>query len=418
MDASVDAVIVGAGPAGASTAILLARAGWSVLLVEKQAFPRRKVCGECIAASNLVLLDALGVGDAFRALAGPELQRLRLWHGEADVVAPLPAAVDPRRRWGRALGRETLDVMLLDAARRAGAQVLQPATLRAIEGDPGAWRCTLRAPGAAGEQVVRSRWVVAANGSWEPLPNERAPHRTRRSAGDLFAFKANFEGAAMPAGDLAVLGFDGGYGGMVQADAGVTTLACCIRRDRLDALRRATPAARAGEAVQALLEREVGAVATALRIARRDGPWLAAGPLAPGIRLRGDDRILRIGNAAGEAHPIIGEGMSMALQSAWLLSARLIAAGPQGQADAAAVAADHARRWRREFAPRLALAAGFAHLAMQPAGAGLLIAAARHWPGLLTRGARWGGKVRCAVDPRTLAAHGNIADLSGPVETT
>jgi heterodisulfide reductase subunit A-like polyferredoxin len=57
-----DAVIVGAGPAGSSAAILLARAGWSVALVEKQRFPRRKVCGECIAASNLSLLDALGIG--------------------------------------------------------------------------------------------------------------------------------------------------------------------------------------------------------------------------------------------------------------------------------------------------------------------------------------------------------------------
>ena len=60
-----DAVIVGAGPAGSTAAILLARAGWSVALVEKQRFPRRKVCGECLAASNLPLLDALGIGVAF-----------------------------------------------------------------------------------------------------------------------------------------------------------------------------------------------------------------------------------------------------------------------------------------------------------------------------------------------------------------
>ena len=74
MQASFDAIIIGAGPAGSSAAILLARAGWSVALVEKQVFPRRKVCGECIAASNLPLLDALGIGDAFDAAAGPELR--------------------------------------------------------------------------------------------------------------------------------------------------------------------------------------------------------------------------------------------------------------------------------------------------------------------------------------------------------
>ena len=73
-----DAIIVGAGPAGSTAAILLAREGWRVALIEKQVFPRRKVCGECIAASNLPLLDGLGIGDAFAALAGPELREVAL----------------------------------------------------------------------------------------------------------------------------------------------------------------------------------------------------------------------------------------------------------------------------------------------------------------------------------------------------
>jgi len=60
MNTEFDAVIIGAGPAGSSAAIMLARAGWSVALIEKQKFPRRKVCGECIAANNLPLLRALG----------------------------------------------------------------------------------------------------------------------------------------------------------------------------------------------------------------------------------------------------------------------------------------------------------------------------------------------------------------------
>lgn len=80
MQTRFDVIIIGAGPSGASAAILLARAGWSVALVEKQVFPRRKVCGECIAASNLPLLDALGIGLAFEDAAGPELRRVALMH--------------------------------------------------------------------------------------------------------------------------------------------------------------------------------------------------------------------------------------------------------------------------------------------------------------------------------------------------
>ena len=54
--------------------------------------------------------------------------------------------------------------------------------------------------------------------------------------------------------------------------------------------------------------------------------------------------------------------------------------------------------WRHQFESRLRLAATFAHLAMRPVFSAPLVALARAWPGMLTRGAKWGGKVRCAVD--------------------
>jgi flavin-dependent dehydrogenase len=63
MKTDYDAIVVGGGPAGSTVAIRLAEAGWSVALVEQKEFPRRKVCGECIAATNLDLLDALGPDD-------------------------------------------------------------------------------------------------------------------------------------------------------------------------------------------------------------------------------------------------------------------------------------------------------------------------------------------------------------------
>lgn len=408
--AAFDAVIVGAGPAGATAAVLLARAGWSVALIEKQLFPRRKVCGECVAASNLPLLDALGVGAAFEAVAGPELRQVGLLHGTRCALAALPAAAHPRHRWGRVVGREALDALLLAQARRVGARVFQPWSVHRIDGGPGAWRCQIRTSNADRALDVQAPLLIAANGSWEALPalaHAAFSLPAARQASDLFAFKANFRAAALAPGVLPVFALDGGYGGMVVAGDGVATVACCVRRDRLDAVRRAAPGVRAGDAVDLWLRRECAGVRAALQPARRDAPWLAVGPLAPGDRLDADDGLLRIGNAAGEAHPIIGEGISMALQSAWLLCAELFALAERGVPDAAAqrvLRQRYAARWRREFGTRLHLAGAFAALAMRPAGAASLLTLARLAPALLTWGARWGGKLRCAVDAATLAA--------------
>ena len=399
-----DALIVGAGLAGSAAAIQLSRAGWSVALVECQRFPRRKVCGECVAASNLPLLQALGIGDAFHAQAGAALRRVTLLRGNDAVTADLPAAEHPHGHaelaWGRALGRETLDGLMLEQARAAGATVFQPWAVQAILGTPGAWHCELRAADSATLLRLRATLVIDAHGSWQDLPTDRPRRRLARSAGDLFAFKANFASTTVQAGDISVLALDGGYGGMVLADGGTATLACCIRRDRLNDVRMAAPGLRAGKAIEAWLQRECTGVGVALQGAARDGPWLSAGPLDPGAHLHADDRIFRIGNAAGEAHPILGEGMSMALQSATLLCTLLLGAGAAPAVPDPVCQAELQRQyvgaWRKAFATRLRLAAVFAHLAMRPRSAAMLMTLAKRWPGLLTQGARWGGKVRFA----------------------
>jgi menaquinone-9 beta-reductase len=400
-----DAVIVGAGLAGSTVAIQLARAGWSVALIERQRFPRRKVCGECVAASNLPLLQALGIGDRFKALAGPALREVMLLHADTAVTAGLPAADHDRFPWGRALGRETLDGLLLEQARAAGAAVFQPWTMQAMVGTAGAWNCEIRAAESQALLRLRATVVIDAHGSWEDLPSDRPRRRLARSAADLFAFKANFCGTSLPAGAISVLALNGGYGGMVLADDRLTTVACCVRRDRLSGLRSATPGLRAGDAVEAWLQRECTGVQQALRGALREGPWLTSGPLDPGVRIDAEDEIFRVGNAAGEAHPILGEGMSMALQSAALLCGHLLGGPAVSQVPDGAVQAGMQRRyaahWRKEFAPRLRLAAVFAHLAMRPRSAAALMKLVQAWPGLLTRGARWGGKVR---QPRPAAS--------------
>lgn len=407
MAASYDAIVIGAGPAGSSAAILLAHAGRSVALLEARPFPRRKVCGECIAASNLPLLRALGVGEALRQLAGPELRRVALWCGEETVAGALPACTGGDSPWGCALGREHLDLLLLERARGAGAAIFQPARVLSVRARGRGAGYDIDATHAGVKLTVSAPVVVRAHGSWEPPPTDGAHRRVERRGSDLLGFKASFRGAALEAGLLPVLGFGGGYGGMVIAGDGIATLACCIRRDRLASCRRNRPAgAGAGEAVEALLRRECRGVREALAHAHRVGSWLAAGPLRPGVRLgaAGDGTFL-IGNAAGEVHPIVGEGISMALQSAWLLceelagSAEAFRRGEPGEMRRHEIHARYVSRWRAHFSRRMHLAAWFAHAAMRPGMAASLLPLLRRAPALLGMAARLSGKTRSAVMP-------------------
>jgi flavin-dependent dehydrogenase len=154
----------------------------------------------------------------------------------------------------------------------------------------------------------------------------------------------------------------------------------------------------AAEAALAYLASDCAGVAAMLPQAEQHGSWLSVGPIRPGIRMpkQGGHAFL-IGNAAGEAHPIIGEGISMAIQSAWLL-AESLAGNKQAMSDKQKqmrLHGQYAAAWRRNFAPRIHLAALFAHVAMRPALAGCMFPLLKRYPQLLTRAARWGGKVQC-----------------------
>lgn len=392
MQQRFDALVIGGGPAGSATALLLARSGWHVAVIERKEFPRRKVCGEYLSATNLPLLQRLGVSEAYLDQAGPPVRRVGLFAGESVVTADLPK---PRgvAGWGRALSRERLDVLLLERARQAGAMLLQPASAEALTESDGIFECMMKFRDSGATARLRSDIIVAAHGSWEPgsLPTQtrRQPPRPH----DLFGFKSHFASSALPAGLMPLLAFPGGYGGMVHTDGGRISLSCCVRRDRLARL-RSDDVSQAGDAVLGLIERSCGGARAALAGATRDGPWLAAGPIRPGIRLTCRPGIFAVGNAAGEAHPVVAEGISMALQGAWLLAESLSNWDHQGRPRRrlTQVHQQFAAAWRSRFAARLRAAAFIAHWAMRPSAVAAALPLVRCWPQLLHWGARLSGK--------------------------
>ncbi|TPI21812.1 NAD(P)/FAD-dependent oxidoreductase [Mesorhizobium sp. B3-2-1] len=403
-----DAIVIGAGPAGSSLALTLARCGWAVAILEKSVFPRRKVCGEYISASNVVLLDRLEIGDAWRATAGPEIRRVGFFSGEASVEAPMPHAAhgsSAKDGFGRALGRDHLDFLLLQAARSAGAELFQPYRAVAIErdGDIKSVRIETR-DGNAGDTTttLHAPVIVAAHGSWEPGPLPSQLEKVSRPS-DLLGFKAHFTGSSLAPDLMPLLTFPGGYGGMVLADHGRLSVSCCIRHDMLACLRdkhwrgrdgpRHDSHVSAADAVSRHLTASCRGVRDALEGAHLEGLWLAAGPIRPGIRSGYKDDIFRVGNAAGESHPIIAEGISMALQSGWLLASELKDA-PRGKAGREAVGRRYETAWRGLFSTRIHVAGGIARIALGPGGPALMRTAVRNVPQALTWGAQLSGKTR------------------------
>ena len=380
-----DAIVIGGGPGGTSTAIGLARAGRRVALVERAVFPRRKVCGEFMSSASRPVLDALGVAESWDAAAGPEIRRLALFMGERVVTAPMPGSGGA----GRGLGRDVLDGLLLDQARRCGVQVFQPCRVTGFTRQDAGHEVMLDTP--QGELAISAPVLVAAHGSWEPgpLPTQSPKSHTSR---DLLGFKAHFLGSGLDAELMPLLSFPGGYGGMVRVDDGRVSISCCIRRDVLQGLRR--PGETAGEALEAHLVRSCRGVREALHGARSDGPWLAAGPIRPALRPCYADGVFRVGNLAGEAHPVIAEGISMAIQSGWLLSRALDGcdladAGARDRAGAL-----YHKAWRKQFSTRIRAANAFAQLAMRPARFASLGGVIAAMPASLTLGARLSGKVK------------------------
>ena len=156
----VDLAIVGGGPAGSAAAVTAARAGASVLVVDKASFPRDKCCGDGLTTLALRLGEELGLDPG--AIAGWQVVDGAVLHSPSGrtIRFPLPrgdgqyAAVVPRREY---------DAALLDLAHRVGANVRVGHAMVGIKVD--AKGATLAVDGM-GE--VRATTVVAADGMWSP----------------------------------------------------------------------------------------------------------------------------------------------------------------------------------------------------------------------------------------------------------
>ncbi|WP_291758136.1 geranylgeranyl reductase family protein [Cellulomonas sp. 73-145] len=167
MDAAhddADVVVVGAGPAGSSTAFWAASAGLDVLLVDKATFPRDKVCGDGLTPRAVAELVRMGV--PLREQDGWIRNRgLRVHGGGHTIELPWPE-LSSYPSYGLAKARTSLDALLVDHARAAGAKVLEGTRVTGPLHDERTGRVVgVTARTADGsETTYRAPVVVAADG--------------------------------------------------------------------------------------------------------------------------------------------------------------------------------------------------------------------------------------------------------------
>ena len=155
LPSSCDVLVIGAGPAGSACAQRLALAGREVCLVDQQAFPRDKVCGDGLIPDALSALRTLGVLDEVMAQAQPVRHVTCFAPRGGRVDVPGTMAVLPRR---------VLDHILVRAAQRAGARLLPPARFESPLVEAGQV-VGARLQADDGEHLVRARQVVLATGA-------------------------------------------------------------------------------------------------------------------------------------------------------------------------------------------------------------------------------------------------------------
>jgi menaquinone-9 beta-reductase len=353
-----DVLVLGGGPAGAASAIELARAGLKVAVIERSMHAHDKVCGEFLSSEAIDDLKELGVDPMALGAIPIHTVRLAGMSGVSAVRLPFAAL---------SLTRRTLDEALLQHAAGAGACVLRGHSAESLLRQSDRW--TVRITGPERNCNLEAAQVVLATGKHDL----RGSPRPAGIQGDLVAFKmylrlVDAQVAALR-GCIELILFQEGYAGLQMEERGTANLCWVVRKRRLRDL------GGRWELLMNAMQLENPHLRMRFRAAEPllDRP-LAVNPIPYGfIREEASDECLwAVGDQAAVIPSFTGDGIALALHSARLAARMLIADEPAGLYQQI-----FARRVKRQ----MQVATLLSHSLVKQPQRSLLEIAARLWPG-------------------------------------
>ncbi len=323
--------IVGAGPAGTSLAIRLVRQNFDVTLIEREKFPRHKLCGEFISPECLEHFRELGVLDEMLVRGGDRISQTIFYSENGNSAAISSKWFGGSEQGALGLSRAEMDFRLMEKAKELGVEVIEEGSVNELifENEK---VCGVKIKNISGElKEIYADLTIDATGRAKVL-SKLADREFRVQSSDdkrvnkirnpkskiqnpLVGFKAHLKNVHLEKGVCEIYFFRGGYGGLNYVEDGIANHCFLLKAEIVKEFK--------GD-VEAILEKVIFQNVRAketLKGAENLFDWLAVSVDGFGIKdLSPTDNLLAVGDAAAFIDPFTGSGMLMAFESAEILA--------------------------------------------------------------------------------------------------
>ena len=312
-----DVVVVGARAAGSATALLLARMGHDVTMLERAQFPSDTLSTHSISRSGVVQLSRWGLLDRVLASGAPAIRQVT-FHAAGESVtrqvkrhAGVDLLVAPRRR--------VLDTIVADAAQAAGSGVRFGVTVTGVRHEDGRVVGVTARDSAGASLELDARFVVGADGLRSRVARSVGASVDAAGHSDGATYYAYYAGPTWHGSEFFVA--DGTLAGVFPTNDGEACIWVCSPAHRAQEIRRRTASVTA--AFDEMLAEAAPELAVRLRGARRTSPVRGALRLPNQVRQAFGPGWALVGDAGYHRDAVTGHGISDAFRDAELLAVAL-----------------------------------------------------------------------------------------------